>query len=307
MVEIALSLAVIGIALVAILGVLPIGLRMQRENREQTLINQDATVLMEHIRNGTHSPLESDLTNYVYAISNTWTRYNANGSVVGPLVNGYTLGNYSVDPQYYSDGRPLTSNSNIIGLLSTPEFTDANGQPVPCVMTNGVAAPVPGLDCYSNHVVAYVRAMSGSAIDRPPQDNGLLRDSSLFYRVVCQNLPTPVLLPPQWSAGSYSRGAQVYNVQNGQIQFWRSLANANTDTPGSSLLWERDGYTTTLMANARELRLTFLWPELPSGKLGKGNWTYRVSVAGDLLVASNSTPAQIAYFFRPQSFTTNAP
>jgi hypothetical protein len=42
MVEIAISLAVIGFALVAIIGVLPRGLRVQRENREETIINQDA-------------------------------------------------------------------------------------------------------------------------------------------------------------------------------------------------------------------------------------------------------------------------
>src|SRR5277367_1861898 len=52
LVEIAISLAVIGIALVAIVGVLPAGLDVQRENRERTVINQDATIFIEAIRNG---------------------------------------------------------------------------------------------------------------------------------------------------------------------------------------------------------------------------------------------------------------
>ena len=47
MVEIAICLAIIGIALVAIIGVLPIGMNTQRDNREETIINQDATVLIE--------------------------------------------------------------------------------------------------------------------------------------------------------------------------------------------------------------------------------------------------------------------
>ena len=47
MVEIAICLAVIGIALVSIIGVLPIGMNTQRDNREETIINQDATVFME--------------------------------------------------------------------------------------------------------------------------------------------------------------------------------------------------------------------------------------------------------------------
>ncbi len=52
MVEIAISLAIIGIALVAIIGVLPLGMNVQKDNREETIINQDATVLLEAIRSG---------------------------------------------------------------------------------------------------------------------------------------------------------------------------------------------------------------------------------------------------------------
>ena len=52
MIEIALSLAIIGFALVAIVGVLPLGLNVQKKNREETIINQDASVLLNAIRNG---------------------------------------------------------------------------------------------------------------------------------------------------------------------------------------------------------------------------------------------------------------
>ena len=38
MMEIAISLAVIGIALVAIIGVLPIGMNVQQTNREETIV-----------------------------------------------------------------------------------------------------------------------------------------------------------------------------------------------------------------------------------------------------------------------------
>ena len=71
MVEIAISLAIIGIALVAIIGVLPLGMNVQRDNREATVINQDATVFIEAIRNGARGL--DDLTNYVYAITNYQT------------------------------------------------------------------------------------------------------------------------------------------------------------------------------------------------------------------------------------------
>ena len=46
MIEIAICLAIIGFALVAIIGVLPLGMNTQRDNREETIINQDATVLL---------------------------------------------------------------------------------------------------------------------------------------------------------------------------------------------------------------------------------------------------------------------
>ena len=73
MIEIAICLAIIGFALVAIIGVLPLGMNTQRDNREETIINQDATVLLEAIRNGARG--SDDLTNYVYAITNYWTLY----------------------------------------------------------------------------------------------------------------------------------------------------------------------------------------------------------------------------------------
>ena len=79
MVEIAICLAIIGIALVAIIGVLPLGLRTQRDNREETVINQDATVFLEAIRSGARGL--DDLMNYVYAITNYWTYYDANGTI----------------------------------------------------------------------------------------------------------------------------------------------------------------------------------------------------------------------------------
>ena len=132
MVEIAISLAIIGIALVAIIGVLPIGMRMQRDNREQTVINQDATVFMEAIRGGARGL--DDLTNYVFMITNTY---------VG--VPGY--------PRAYLN---FTGGAEIIGLLSTPEFVDASG--------NAIPYPSYSTPSYSNRMVAFVYSMSGPAV-----------------------------------------------------------------------------------------------------------------------------------------------
>src|SRR5580704_15924179 len=77
MMEIAISLAIIGIALVAIIGVLPIGMNAQQD-----------------IRHGALGA--NELTNYVYAITNYWVQYNANGSLGLTGVNGYTYAAASV-------------------------------------------------------------------------------------------------------------------------------------------------------------------------------------------------------------------
>ncbi|MDB6033651.1 MAG: hypothetical protein JWM16_3989 [Verrucomicrobiales bacterium] len=67
MIEIALCLAIIGFALVAIIGILPAGMQVQKDNREDTIINQDAGYWMEAIRNGRQDL--DDLANYVDAIT----------------------------------------------------------------------------------------------------------------------------------------------------------------------------------------------------------------------------------------------
>lgn len=52
MVEIAIAIGVIGFALVAIIGILPSGLEVQRDNRSETIINQDATFWLTAIKSG---------------------------------------------------------------------------------------------------------------------------------------------------------------------------------------------------------------------------------------------------------------
>jgi type II secretory pathway pseudopilin PulG len=250
MVEIAISLAVIGIALVAIIGVLPIGMNTQRDNREETIINQDATVLMEAIRGGARGL--DDLTNYVYAITNFGGQYNNGVLTLSPPI-GYT--NY---PSF------LTNGANIIGLLSMPEFTDPNNYYA------AIENPSSFNVYNSNHIVAYVRSISGPAVEKPPQDNSIIQADAFGYRILCVNAPVAVdtnifTLPA-------NNPVYIYNQQ--------------------------------LIANLHELRLTFLWPQQPNGSLGPGRQTFRTMVAGQ--IATNIVAGQILYFYQSQSFT-NAP
>ena len=276
MVEIAISLAIIGIALVGIIGVLPIGMRSQRDNREQTVINQDATVFMEAIRGGSRGL--DDLTNYVFMVTNTYAHFA------------------------YSN---FTSGAQIVGLLSTPEFVDASGNPIPY---QSYVTP-----SFSNRMVAFVYSISGPAVEKPPQSNGsLIRQSSFSYGLMCENLPVGIYTPPLWQSGIYNAGTAVSYILNGQTTYWQATANTTAaDTPNTSALWARNYYPQQLAANLHELRLTFSWPLLPNSQpplvhYGTGHQTYRALIAGRQVLDTNTVPSLNLYFFQSQSFT-NAP
>jgi hypothetical protein len=53
------------------------------------------------------------------------------------------------------------------------------------------------------------------------------------------------------------------------------------------------------MPNLHELRLTFLWPQLPNGNLGPGRQTWRTMVAGQLVLSPAYTNL---YFYQSQTF-----
>src|SRR5580692_5202130 len=116
MIEIAISLAVIGIALVAIIGVLPLGMNVQKDNREETVIDQDATVFIEAIRGGASSA--NDLTNYVYAIVNTGSNPVGYTNLLAGTM-GFSTSQYPLIVHWYPI---LTNGTNIVGLLSMPEY-----------------------------------------------------------------------------------------------------------------------------------------------------------------------------------------
>jgi len=173
MIEIAVSLAIIGFALVAIIGVLPYGMNVQRDNREETIINQDSTVFINAIRNGAQGL--DDLTNYVVAITNVVTQYQypaMKPTFIGRY--GYTLTNsYGMSSQF-----PLINGSRIVGLLSTPKY-------VPYTLSGRVATT----GYYSNNVVAYVRSMSGPANEKFPQINSSMQDLAFSYLMTSEVVP----------------------------------------------------------------------------------------------------------------------
>lgn len=184
MVEIALCLAIVGFALVAIIGVLPAGLNVQRENREYTILNQDSTVWLDAIRAGGRTNqfgkfdqfgMSDELTNYVdrIVVSNYLWTFDATSSnfIAGrPIVGERVFDTYTTVL--------ITNGARIIGLLSTPKIV-----------------PVDGSHFESNYVIAYCRAISGTAAEKPGQANADVRDLGFTYRMVVDVTPVGSIDP----------------------------------------------------------------------------------------------------------------
>lgn len=141
MVEIALSIAIVAFAMVAIIGVLPSGLQVQRDNREETIVNQDGAYLLEAIRSGGLGL--DELTNFVERITIT------NRS------RGWSIGYFG--SRLPEDGMriPLTNGHFIIGMLSVPthQLVQGNYRGEQLVWS-------------TNEVTALMRSISGSASQR---------------------------------------------------------------------------------------------------------------------------------------------
>ena len=296
MIEVALCLAIIGFALVSILLVLPSGMNTQRDTREETIIGQDASMLLEAIRGGARGM--DDLTNYVTAITNYFTDYNQFGKVVDQGYFGYTYN----DATYWDNGAlaltmpsmHLTNGLRIIGILSTPEYLSGNlgGLELsPPPTTLGVwPVGLPPINytlnsAYaSNHVVAYIRSFSGLAAEKPPQNNQIMQEDTFSYRVLCVNAPVPMdtnIFQPVWQSQPYSAGAQVFYF----MDFLQAIANTlAADIPGQSGKWVRvPNYAVEMLNSQRELRLLFEWPQLPNGNVGGFRQSFRTTVAGQLM------------------------
>jgi prepilin-type N-terminal cleavage/methylation domain-containing protein len=267
MIEIALCLAIIGFALVAIIGVLPSGMDVQKRNREETIINQDAQVLADAIRSGAKG--YDDLTNYVISITNYVYRYDVTDTRTN-LVASDLLSYGAANPevyvftrnQYLRNGTPpggpsflLTNGMHIVGLLTRPryEWRGQNGQ----------------WGFYSNFIVANIHGISGSAIDNAPETNAVVVDGGFGYRLIVQN-DDYVQFDPE--STNY-----LVVPTNAPYEWISSRSNQ----------WL---YTQSLVPNAHEMRLTFRWPLLPNKAAGNERLTFRFLVGGTLFLTNDTPP-----------------
>ncbi len=177
LVEIALSLAIIGFALVAIIGVLPTGLNVQRDNREETIIVHEANYFLDAIRNGAKGL--DELTNSIIRIRNDWTTYNANNPAAWSKVTSdydeYDRTSFRVTSSTPPPAEfKLTDGYRILGLLVRPKFQYLGAANI-----------------RSNHVVAYMHALSGAASEKFPVADTNVLDLAFNYRMIVEVYPVP--------------------------------------------------------------------------------------------------------------------
>ena len=167
-IELVICLGIIAFALVAIIGVLPIGINVQKDNREETIINQDSLYWMEAIRSGATGM--NDLTNHIAFIEIR----NSNSEVYRWEPIPAAAGDSHIELPRGVQG------AAIIGLLSMPAQADLVG---PVTVRNW-----PQINNQSqryNLIRAKVRAISGSAVDK----GEAAREMAFSYRLTSEVRP----------------------------------------------------------------------------------------------------------------------
>jgi hypothetical protein len=281
MVEIAIALGVIGFALVIIVGLLPQGLKVQKDNREDTIVGQDSAFLMEAISGGVmltdyevkQLDTKTTRTNYYFYGLDMLTNYvdwirveNFDMKVTQTSTNFKSLSvNYHMVPpptgKIGITNYDLTSGARILAYLSVPKYytvTNNNG-----AVSNRVAL-----------VRAQMRAMSGSALEQ----GGSNRLVSFRYEV------RPEILR--------------YNNFSEDSTNYLAYTNGSPDCIERSNRWEQARFLTN---NLYEVTLKYLWPVLPDGtvKTNMNSLTVRTMASGKLYTDSNNIT-----LFQPSTYVT---
>lgn len=190
MVEVALSLAIIAFAIVAVIGILPTGMQVQRDNREETIVNQDGSMMLEILRNGQ--------TNVTFLSENfEWIESYTNGILEGRITRSNLLsGTFSTNEMAY----------RLVGLLSTPRFVADTNLPSGYI---------------SNWVQAKFVSSSGPLADRMVEDPTKgTRDFAFSYLVTVDIASTVI----SGNNSNYLGYAMATNIQANLYQLRLNLS-----------------------------------------------------------------------------------
>lgn len=308
MIEIAICLGIIAISLVAIIGILPTGLRVQQDNMRDSLLAQDGMLLLDAMRSGRgvgdpRDPAKTraldwpnsldQLTNYVVAVGITNALDGGALIFINPhlYVGPMNLTKFPLFGRIQPDWgrvelRPtLTNGLHIVGLLSRPKWeTRFNG-------TENVTV--------TNYIAALVRSVSGTASER----GRTLMDIDFTWGN---------------SAFTYVASSEVVPLDNfnNQVPDWTRF-----DEPGlppEEVLARKSRWLTAAnqFANFREVRLTLSGPVTQARRNNVRRWespgaparVLRTVVAGkQFSYMVEDDPQFIVSYFLPGSFVRVVP
>jgi prepilin-type N-terminal cleavage/methylation domain-containing protein len=240
MIEIAIAIAVIAFALVAIIGVLPTGMNVQKDNREDTIINQDGPFFIEAISQGNRGL--DYLTNYVESITvHTFGNDPATGAPIADSTVIYTNAPGVSDANY--DGS-MTNGARIVGILSIPKYVGSDP-----------------LQRIENSVVAKVRALTGSATEQGTANPDFAFKYQMTSEVIqYQGSQVPV--------ASTNFNDNTISGTPEEIDAEKARRNAE---------WVR---VTSRQNDSAVIKLTFRWPLFQGDQTGPGRQSFRTLVSG---------------------------
>jgi type II secretory pathway pseudopilin PulG len=286
MVEIALAIGVIGFALVAIIGILPSGMNVQKDNREDTIISQDAPYFLDAIRNG--APVVNGNLSYFGQVAqglDFLTNY-----VQQITVNYYSNGAIYYSTNFPNPSFPTMTGAEIIGLLSTPQ----NSYGLPSFESNYFVTS------------ATIRALSGPATSQQNGTNsGLSSFMAFTYKMEVFVSPFNNFAPDTTNWAIYPQGSSDCIIRSNRWLAANPGAGATVVIPPSPYLATGVG---ALQYNLFDVRLRFSWPVLANGtngNVGPGRQTYRTLVSSQMAYAQANYVG--GWFFQPQSFANVYP
>lgn len=262
MAELALCIAIVAIAMVAIIGVLPLGMNVQKQNREETIINQDAQILMDALKTAAVSgaPLTNIYRDSLKLADRMWTFANQADDLtnfVDYVVVENSLGrSYWRGPWYRpvnggasADGSraPLLDGHMFLNALLTPHAETNSGRFV------------------TNMVFAQLRPISGplseqpSSLTRKPAPSEAAAEER--FDTVFRYIVTAELSPAMPTSPALAQGEEIARLRN-------------------------------LTNQVYDLRLTFEWPVRSQNtdihqagqapNVGANRKTFRTQLAGSL-------------------------
>ena len=230
MIEIALALAVIAFGLVAIIGFLPFGLGVQRENKDDTLIDHDARMFLRFIRMEPDVPIDPETLHRLWTyiipdkdgIRKVW---------VTNVFNVYEKESGQLKGSQVTQGYVCEVISPLVGPISRdlPQVLMADLLKLrPFVGQIEVDTNANLLKIIVTRLTLYIRAGAGSAFDKYPQTDPAVTEMGFKYLLVRET--TPVV--SKWQLESQ---AQLYDVRfsfawpvypNGTVGYGRRVYRA---------------------------------------------------------------------------------